>query len=290
LEDEEFPCVTAFFDESGHSASTKTVAIGGAMATPKRWGDLRVKWKAALKRHGVELFHMKDFENRRGEFEGWDENHKRALLSELFEAIAAFPHFVIGAVAVVSDFNKLSAEVKKKLMDPWYLCYQSCFHDAMGTTFLFDPKREEIDVEHVRIRACFYESQRQYTWGPVLFELARHTAKEKDWPVRYENGLIGFGSKQSSVHFQLADLIAYEIRKHAENAIYKQGRPTRWPMKQFLKGLMVVNIFDDANTKIPVDGGLAMFRNASIAEIASNSPLEFAPIQFVAQENPPPKH
>jgi hypothetical protein len=40
---------------------------------------LRVKWKAALQRHGVQLFHMKDFENRHGEFEGWDETRKRAF-------------------------------------------------------------------------------------------------------------------------------------------------------------------------------------------------------------------
>jgi hypothetical protein len=39
------------------------------------------------------------------------------------------------------------------------------------------------------------------------------------------------GGKRTSVHFQLADLIAYEIRKHVENAINKQERPTRWPMK-----------------------------------------------------------
>lgn len=91
LDDQEFPCVTAFFDESGHSASTKTVAIAGAMTTPKRWGNLRVKWKAALQRHGVQLFHMKDFENRHGEFEGWDETRKRALLAELFRAITEFP-------------------------------------------------------------------------------------------------------------------------------------------------------------------------------------------------------
>jgi hypothetical protein len=285
LDDQEFPCITAFFDESGHSASTKTVSIGGAMTTPKRWGNLRVRWKAALHRHGVQLFHMKDFENRRGEFDGWDETRKRALLTELFDAITDFPLFVIGAVVVVDDFNRLSAEFRQHLIDPWYLCYHSCFHDAITMTVCIDSKQEDIDVEDVRVRACFYELHRQYTWGPVLFEMARQAAKEREWAAPYQNGIIGFGSKRSSVHFQAADLIAYEIRKHVENAIYKQGRPTRWPMKQFLKGFMVVNTFDNANTKIPVEsGGFAVFRNAPLTDIAPDQP-----ITFVAQGYPSQK-
>jgi hypothetical protein len=151
LDDQEFPCVTAFFDESGHSASTRTVAMGGAMTTPKRWGNLRVKWKAALQRHGVQLFHMKDFENRHGEFEGWSETRRRELLTELFEAITDFPLIVIGAAVVVDDFNKLSAECRKRIMDPWYLCYHSCFHQAITASFWFDPKQEAIEVEDLRI-------------------------------------------------------------------------------------------------------------------------------------------
>ena len=276
LDDQEFPCITAFFDESGHSASTKTVAMGGAMTTPKRWGSLRVKWKATLQRHGVQLFHMKDFENRHGEFEGWDETRKRALLAELFGAITEFPLIVIGAAVVVNDFNRVSAEWRKGLMDPWYLCYHSCFHEAITATFWFDPKLEAIEAEDVGIRACFYELHRQYTWGPVLFAMAREAAEEREWAGRYKNGIIGFGSKRTSVHFQLADLIAYEIRKHVENAIYKQGRPTRWPMRQFLKGFMIVNVFDNANTRIPVENGVAMFRNASLADMEANRLITFA--------------
>lgn len=86
-----YPNVTAYFDESGHSDSIRAVAMGGAMTTPLRWGDLRVKWKTALDRHGVETLHMTDLENRKGAFEGWDEAKKRSLLTELFEAINIFP-------------------------------------------------------------------------------------------------------------------------------------------------------------------------------------------------------
>lgn len=274
LEDQEFPCITAFFDESGHSASTRTVAMGGAMTSPKRWGELRVKWKAALQRQGVQVFHMTDFENRQGEFKGWNEAHRRELLTELFAAMADCPMTIIGAVAVVEDFKLLDANIRKQLMDPWYLCYHACFHEALTSGILFvDPKNEGIELEDVRIRACFYELHRQYTWGPILFHMASKAAKE--WAGAYQHGIIGFGSKQTTVHFQLADLIAYEIRKHVENAIYKQGRPTRWPMKQLLKGMMTVNLFDNSGTEIPIEGGFAMFRSGSLAEMGKGGPIKF---------------
>lgn len=274
LEDQEFPCITAFFDESGHSASTRTVAIGGAMTSPKRWGDLRVRWKTALQRHGVQVFHMTDFETRHGEFEGWDEARRRELLTELFDAIADCPLTIIGAVVVVEDFNQLDADVRKGMMDPWYLCYHWCFHEAITSGLVFvDPKKEGIEIEDLRIRACFFELQRQYTWGPVLFQMAREAAKE--WAGAYKSGIIGFGGKHSTVHFQVADLIAYEIRKHVENAVYKQGRATRWPMKQLLKCMMMVNVFDQSGTEIPTEGGFAMFRTGAFTDMKRGGAIKF---------------
>lgn len=97
LQDQELPFVTAFFDESGHSASTRIVAMGGAIAGPKQWGELRLKWKATLGKYGVVVFHMTDFENRHGEFSGWTENRKREFLSELVGSLDENIWFLIGA-------------------------------------------------------------------------------------------------------------------------------------------------------------------------------------------------
>src|SRR4030088_1980187 len=83
LENQEFPAVTAYFDESGHHASTRVVAMGGAIAGPNQWGEHRQRWKETLGRYGVNVFHMTDFENRQGEFLGWNENRRRELLSDL---------------------------------------------------------------------------------------------------------------------------------------------------------------------------------------------------------------
>jgi len=55
-------------------------------------------------------------------------------------------------------------------------------------------------------------------------------------------------------------------------------------MKQFLKGFMTVNVFDNANTQIPVENGVAMFRNASLADMEANRLIRFAAQGAPSQE------
>lgn len=266
LENREFPAVTAYFDESGHPASTRVVAMGGAIAGPKQWEELRLKWKPTLQRYGIRVFHMTDFENRQGEFRGWDEERKRGLLSDLVGSFDENLFFLIGAAAVVQDFNRLPFKTNQKFINPWYFCYQNCFEAALSPSFLIDSEFAGVDKEYAGIRACFFEAHRQFTWGPVLFALARERDRQRG--VKGLDGIIGWGTKHTSLHFQLADLIAYELRKHVENAVFRGGRPTRWPMSQLLKKPFVVNVLDDSQTTIPRDGsGFALFRTASLADV-----------------------
>jgi hypothetical protein len=210
LHDRDFPFMTAYFDESGHSASTRIVSMGGAIAGPKQWGQVRRKWQAALELFGVEIFHMTDFESRQGEFRGWDETRKRALVAELMRSIEDDLWYFIGASAVVKDFDQLPVKGNLTFQDPWYFCYQTCFEEALNPFFLFSPEAVGVEAEDANIRACFFEEHRQFKWGPVLFALAHERDQQK--AIKRPCGIIGWGTKKTSVHFQLADLIAYELR------------------------------------------------------------------------------
>lgn len=131
-----------------------------------------------------------------------------------------------------------------------------------------------MEKEFASVRACFFEQHRQFTWGPVLFTLAHDRDRERD--VKRLDGIIGWGTKHASVHFQFADLIAYELRKHVENAVFRGGRPTRWPMKQLLKQPFVVNVLDDSQTIIPTEGkSFALFRSASLADVGEDGRVRF---------------
>ncbi len=88
--------------------------MGGAIAGPKQWGEHRQKWKETLCRYSVNVLHMTDCENRQGEFRGWDENRKRRFLSDLIGSFNENTFFLIGAAAVVQDFNRLPFRADKK--------------------------------------------------------------------------------------------------------------------------------------------------------------------------------
>ena len=274
--------MTAYFDESGHSASTRVVAIGGAMTGPKQWGEVRPRWKAALDKFGVRVFHMTDFENRQGEFSGWDEDRKRGLLSELIISVENIV-FLMGAAVVVRDFKLLPRTGEYgTFQDPWYFCYQQCFEAALSSDFLFDTEWHGVEKEFASARACFFEWHRQFTWGPVLFALAHERRKERG--VKGPDGIIGWGSKDSSLHFQLAYLIAYELRKHVENAVFHEGRPTRWPMQQLLKKIFQVNVFDNSKTEIPTEGNkTALFRSAALADVGDGGRIKFSALSTPAE-------
>jgi hypothetical protein len=274
LEDHEFPIVTAYFDESGHSASTRVVAMGGAIAGPKQWEELRLKWKPTLARNDVKVFHMTDLENRQGEFRGWNESRKRGLLSDLIGSFDGSLFLLIGAAAIVQDFNRLPFNADKGFLNPWYFCYQNCFQEALSPYFVLDPEFAGVDKEYAHFRACFFEAHRQFTLGPVLYALARERDQRRG--VKRLEGIIGWGTKHTSVHFQVADLIAYERRKHIENAVFRGGRPTRWPMKQLLKMPFVVNVLDDSKTVIPKEeSSFALFRTASLTDVDESGRIRF---------------
>jgi hypothetical protein len=147
---------------------------------------------------------------------------------------------------------------------------------ALSPFNVYDPEYAGVEKEFAGIRACFFEAHRQFTWGPVLFALAHDRDRELGVKRQRLDGIIGWGTKQTSVHFQLADLIAYELRKHVENAVFRGGRPTRWPMKQLLKKPFVVNVLDDSRTVIPTEyGGFALFRSASLADVDEGARIRF---------------
>jgi len=257
-DDHEIPLITAYFDESGHSSSSRVVAIGGAIGPPSSWTKVREHWSAILLKYGVKVFHMADFENRYGEFTGWGEERRRSLLADLLSILDTAFVIPIGTAVVVDDFRKLKPDARRGLIDPVYLCFQMCIYDVAQTVLLV-----KEDLADPRLRAVFFEKQREFFKGPIFFaQMLNH----ESYSGRL--GLLGFASKQASVKLHLADLIAYELRKHVENCFFDPGRPTRWPMQQLLKRPFVANCFDTKGRSIRNENSeMAFFRNADTSQL-----------------------
>src|ERR1700734_406321 len=80
------PQYVSFVDESGHSKDPAHthLCLAGLLAPRSAWYRCNEKWKGVCSDFSLTRpFHMKDFAARRGDFDGWPEDHRRRLLAEL---------------------------------------------------------------------------------------------------------------------------------------------------------------------------------------------------------------
>jgi hypothetical protein len=62
----------AYFDESGHSAQSQFVSVGGCIASVEAWRAFEANWERKLHHYGIACFHVKNFESSSGEFRNWN--------------------------------------------------------------------------------------------------------------------------------------------------------------------------------------------------------------------------
>jgi hypothetical protein len=210
--------LTAFIDESGHSAEAKVIALAGFAAVKDQWDGFESVWNEVLNGHGAPYLHMREYAHRRGPFSGWSEDRRRSLMAGMLDGIAEHRLIAIGAAIDVEGFHALSPEVQKGLIDPFFCCMQEV---AYGLAV----------VGHTRGSSSAVFSQ-QDEFAPTAERLWNHLRER----VGFEPGLdeISFEDMRSSPGLQAADLLVYELR-HFYNRRRSEPKSTpRWPFKHIV--------------------------------------------------------
>ena len=78
---------TVYFDESGTHDDSEAAVVAGFVSNATKWEAFSQNWQQVLNESGLDYFHMSEFENRRGDFDGWTEERKRELLGKLLPVI-----------------------------------------------------------------------------------------------------------------------------------------------------------------------------------------------------------
>jgi len=210
----------AFFDESGHSASSSFVCMGGCIASLEAWSAFEKEWEQKLNEYGITCFHMTDFESNWGEFKGWENEpakHK-ACLADLVNIMNDHIDLYIGTSENVED-HKLSPPPK---VDPYFNCLMTCIdHIASYVSDLpGDQRLETVFADH-----------------PEFGRRVRQLYPE----VRAVSGMYGklatdtYGFPRDILPLQAADIVAYEINKEWQRQADGCMRPKRWPFIQLTK-------------------------------------------------------
>ncbi|MDQ1611415.1 MAG: hypothetical protein QOG00_1346 [Pyrinomonadaceae bacterium] len=247
--------LAAYLDESGHSADSRIVAMGGIMGNHLHMETLADRWREMLHRHRVGVFHMSELESSLGEFKGWTKIQREALLADALLCLKDLWIMPFGAVVIVEQYRELPSIAQLAFIDPWFICFQMCVREAAGALMWHrdDPSPADKIV-------LFHDRQLEYQGRAVS---AFHFLKDST-SYGHRLGSITSASTSDFIQLQVADLVAYEIRKLVENAIYHPEIRTRWPMRKFQEMLLLLNYLDFTGRVPDLEGGaLSMFRRST---------------------------
>jgi len=208
--------LTAYFDESYNHRTEKnpydTLIYTAAcwLSSEEHWKKFQKKWKAALNSVGVEFFHMKDYESRKGEYEHWSNLKRVGVLKRLHRLMKE--HTLYGCSASVSraDYDRIITSELRPYFGKSYYGFN--------------------------VKACMGQLNE---WcnenghdGPIRYVFAQLTKQGSDLNGIFEqalndpflrkalriNSMWEKGDMKVDVPLQSADIIAYEVNKRAVNA------------------------------------------------------------------------
>ncbi len=214
--------LTAYFDESGHSATLRFFALAALVAPSGSWPAFDAEWHRVLGECDAPYLHMREFAHRLGPYEGWPEERRRALLGGCVSAIKATRPMAVGAVLDVADFNSLSDEGRVRMQDPFFCCFQEVVRGA-AITGVF----EDTDV---KVNMVFSTQDEFRGRASSLYETMLQSID-----VRDRIGCLAFEDMHDRAALQAADLVAYELRQHYQLGCEEPPRPTRWAFREIVE-------------------------------------------------------
>jgi hypothetical protein len=214
--------LTAYFDESGHSATLGFFALAALVAPSESWPLFDAEWQRVLGECDAPYLHMREFAHRLGPYEAWPEERRRALLSGCVSAIKATRAVAVGAVLDVADFNSLSDGDRVRLQDPFFCCFQEVVRGA-AISGVF----EDSDV---KVNMVFSTQDEFCGRASSLYE-----AMLRSIDVRNRIGGLAFEDMRDRPALQAADLVAYELRQHYQLGREEPPRPTRWAFREIVE-------------------------------------------------------
>jgi hypothetical protein len=112
-------------DESGIHDTSPVLTVAAYVVRRERWQDWTKRWNVA--KRPIKVFHAVDCANFKGEFKGWSEENRDALVIRLLKVIndTDFPGIVIGIH--MDEFRKAMAgrdDLRESLGEPYTACFQ----------------------------------------------------------------------------------------------------------------------------------------------------------------------
>jgi hypothetical protein len=200
-------------DETGIHDDAEMVAVAGYISRPKIWRDWTKAWNIA--KRPIKIVHAADCANLRGEFAGWDKDHRDDWVANLLPVIRN--HELAGIVIGIQlqDFAAALKDYPELLM-MFGTPYTACFQWAIS--IIVDYARDHGKGE----RMVFIHEVNDYRGECIkAFEYVKDKLNPRQIPMT-----LTFAAKEDYPPLQAADVLAYEGGKFLKN-------PTGTPRRAF---------------------------------------------------------
>jgi hypothetical protein len=183
---------TAYFDGSGSPDDTVAIVVAGFVAPAEQWIEFKRNWNDCLRDFGVSSLHMRNFAHSRGEFATWkgNEDRRRGFLGRLISIIRVRVWHSFACAVVMEDYRSVDGKFcLSEFSKPYALAGCTCL----------------TKVERWKERFCKSEDE-----VAVVFEDGDKDKGDLIRAARSFSVSPSFLTKQGTVAFQAADLLAYE--------------------------------------------------------------------------------
>jgi hypothetical protein len=228
--------LVGFFDESGLDERSLSFWVAGYVGFPSDWYEFSRRWNHALKSHGVTTLHTTELLHSKGEFKGWTPEQKRACLADLISVVDGSNLLGVGGGVVREVYKRLVVdsgfleEVGLKpewWREPYLLAFQHCIVEAVRMVTVL-PKRTVINF--IFEEQSVYASRCKFVFSGL--------SDTRVWPRGDWLGSVEFAPPSKYTPLQLADLLAYELRKALDNKLADPGKEIRRSLERLRSRLI----------------------------------------------------
>jgi hypothetical protein len=213
---------SAFLDERGTHKESKIVVVAGFISNVTQTEELSEEWKKALNLWGIPMFHMADFESRRGCFEQWTDDQRRDRLNHLLDLMKCYTFNSIAFVVRKKSFDKIfTAKAKRRVGDAYGIAAIGCWHNLALVA-----KDQRIDG-YIR-----FTMEKGCRGVAALKRIHDNESTDPGWVKVNRIESLSFQDKRTFLPLQAADIMAYEIYKQAHRQFDGEIRPTRYPLRE----------------------------------------------------------
>jgi Protein of unknown function (DUF3800) len=200
-------------DKTGLAPGSEVTAVAGYVARKRDWEIVSRRWKTALRKYGVEVFHMSDYWRKKPPYDKWTDAKRKRFLRTLIKIARDNTWFAIGGMVSSKDFADLAMPGLKGVGDrPLDHAYHFCLQ--MFFVRFMEHLKADIDRRFEKQRfkeqvAFIFDQQQQF--APVA--LAGFQAIKDAIDPDNHLGTMSFGSKDKYIPLQAADLLAFYARR-----------------------------------------------------------------------------